>query len=134
MWQDVRDTRICCFFPPRALPNDLAKVRRCRTCAATKRLYKAQDWRASRSSSGSRVPCVAIDWDVENQRCLGVQFNEDQARVRSGYAANDWAIVRHIAMNLLWLDTTRKASLPSKRMLAAAIDGFRAELPGDNMV
>jgi hypothetical protein len=33
-----------------------------------------------------------------------------------------------IVMNLLRLNTTRKASIKSKRMLAATIDEFRAEL------
>jgi hypothetical protein len=51
-------------------------------------------------------------------------------RVRTGYAANNLAIVRHIVMNLLRLNTTRKASIKSKRMLAATIDEFRAELLG----
>ena len=63
--------------------------------------------------------------------CLDVcQVNEGQSRVRSGYAANNLAIVRHIVMNLLRLNTTRKASIKSKRMLAATIDEFRAEMRG----
>jgi RNA polymerase-interacting CarD/CdnL/TRCF family regulator len=61
---------------------------------------------------------------------LDVQFNEDQSRICSGYAANNLAIVRHIVVNLLRLNTTRKASIKSKRMLAAAIDQFRAESLG----
>ena len=59
-----------------------------------------------------------------------MQFNEDQSRVRSGYAANNLAIVRNIVMNLLRLNTTRKASIKSKRMLAASVDEFRAALLG----
>ena len=53
--------------------------------------------------------------EVENRLhwCLDVQFNEDQSRVRSGYAANNLAIVRHIVMNLLRLNTTRKVSIKS---------------------
>ena len=51
-----------------------------------------------------------------------------KTRVRSGYAAKNLAIVRHIVMNLLRLNTTRKAIIKSKRMLAATIDEFRAEL------
>ena len=53
-----------------------------------------------------------------------------EARVRSDYAANNLAVVRHIVMNLLRLNTTRKASRRSKRMLAATLDGYRAELLG----
>ena len=70
--------------------------------------------------------------EVENRLhwCLDVQFNDDQSRVRSGYAANNLAIVRDIAMNLLRLNATRKASIKSERMLAATIDDFRSELLG----
>ena len=57
-----------------------------------------------------------------------MRLSEDQLHVRSGYATNNVGIVRH--MNLLRRNTTRKASLKSKRMLAAAIDQFRAELLG----
>jgi hypothetical protein len=39
-------------------------------------------------------------------------------------AANNLAIIRHIVMNLLRLDTTRKASIKSKRMLATTVDAF----------
>ncbi len=63
-------------------------------------------------------------WEVENRLhwCLDVEFNEDQSRVRSGYADNNLAIVRHIVMNLLRLNTKCKESIKSKRMLAATID------------
>ena len=50
--------------------------------------------------------------------------------MRSTYTANNLAIVRHIVMNLLRLNTTRKASIKSKRMLAATTNEFRAELLG----
>ena len=75
---------------------------------------------------------VRSHWEVENRLhwCLDVQFNDDQSRVRSGYAANNLAVVRHIVMNLLRLDSTRKASLKSKRMLAATLDDYRAVLLG----
>ena len=61
---------------------------------------------------------------------LDVQFGEDQATMRTGHAANNLAIVRHIVMNLLRLNTSRKGSIKTKRMLAATSDTFRAELLG----
>lgn len=135
------------------------EVRRCRAFEATDRLYKADDWQdlasfavlervrtlgdctsverayyiSSLPADAERIArAVRSHWEVENRLhwCLDVQFNEDQSRVRSGYAANNLAIVRHIVMNLLRLNTTRKASIKSKRMLAATIDEFRAELLG----
>ncbi len=72
---------------------------------------------------------VRNHWAVVNwiHWCLELQFNEDQSRVRGGYADNNLVIVRRIEMKLLRLNTTRKASIKSQRMLAATIDGFRAE-------
>ena len=74
----------------------------------------------------------AAHWEVENRLhwCLDVQFNEDQSTVRTGFAANNLAIVRHIVMNLLRLNTSRNGSIKTKRMLAATSDKFRAELLG----
>ncbi|MDR3221389.1 MAG: ISAs1 family transposase, partial [Candidatus Accumulibacter sp.] len=56
---------------------------------------------------------VRSHWEIENRLhwCLDVQFSEDRSRVRNSYAANNLAIIRHI---LLWLNTTRKASIKSK--------------------
>ena len=61
--------------------------------------------------------------------CADVQFNEDSSRVRSGQVAIPLAIVRHIVMNRLRLNTTRKARLKSGRMLAATMDQFCADRP-----
>ena len=135
------------------------EVRRCRAYAATERLHNSGHWQdlasfavverlrtvgdqtstervfylSSLPADAERIArAVRSHWEIENRLhwCLDVQFNEDQSRVRSAYAANNLAIVRHIAMNLLRLNTTRKASIKSKRMLAATIDEFRAELLG----
>lgn len=135
------------------------EVRRCRAYDGIDRLYKTEHWKdlasfaviervrtlgehtsiervfyiSSLPAEAERIArSVRSHWEVENRLhwCLDVQFNEDQSRVRSGYAANNFAIVRHIVMNLLRLNTTRKASIKSKRMLAATVDEFRAELLG----
>lgn len=50
--------------------------------------------------------------------------------MRTGFAANNLAIVRHIVMNLLRLNTSDKGIIKTKRMLAATPDTFRAELLG----
>lgn len=69
---------------------------------------------------------------VENRLywCLDVQLNEDQSRVRTGFAANNLAIVRHIVMNILRLNTTVKAGIKNERLLASASYEFRAEALG----
>ena len=71
-----------------------------------------------------RPTCHRLHW------CLDVQFGDDYARGRTGHVAHNLALVRHIALNLLRLNTSRKASIKTKRLLAATSDRYRAELLG----
>lgn len=135
------------------------ETRRCWAYDAVDRLYKHEQWQDLRSfavierertvgertsierayyisslpADAARIArAVKSHWEVENQLhwCLDVQLNEDQSRVRTGFAANNLAIVRHIVMNLLRLNTTDKAGIKNKRLLASASDPFRAEVLG----
>lgn len=67
-----------------------------------------------------RPTCHRLHW------CLDVQFSDDYARARTGHVAHNLALVRHIALNLIRLDTSRKASIKTKRLLAATSDELRA--------
>ena len=60
-------------------------------------------------------------WSVENSLhwTLDMVFREDEQRKRDRRAAENFAIVRKIALNLLKKDTATKASLVSKRLKAA---------------
>lgn len=62
---------------------------------------------------------------------MDVIFGDDAMRARLGNAAHNFAVLRHIALNLLRLDPAqRKASLKVKRLLAASTDDYRAQLLG----
>ena len=133
------------------------EVRRCRAYEGGNRLYKSDAWQdlpsfavleRKRTVGGhtstkrvfyiSSLPADAVrmaqavrsHWEVENRLhwCLDVRFNEDKSHVHSGYAANNQAIVRHAVMSPQRLNTARKASIKSKRKLAATIEAFRAHL------
>jgi predicted transposase YbfD/YdcC len=60
-------------------------------------------------------------WGIENRLhwVLDVAFREDQCRVRSGYAAQNFATLRHIALNLLKKDKSMKGGIKSKRLQIA---------------
>jgi predicted transposase YbfD/YdcC len=60
-------------------------------------------------------------WGVENSLhwVLDVVFGEDNSRARSGYAAENLAATRRLAINLLRRDKTCKRSLKGKLMRAA---------------
>lgn len=60
-------------------------------------------------------------WGIENTLhwCLDVTMNEDQSRIRIENCAENFALLRKIALNLLRKDNNKKLSLPRKQMLAS---------------
>jgi predicted transposase YbfD/YdcC len=74
-------------------------------------------------TSGARQHLQAVrgQWGVENQAhwVLDVSFGEDDSRIRKGNAAQNFAILRQIALNLLKHETTAKCGVKAKRLKAA---------------
>jgi predicted transposase YbfD/YdcC len=75
---------------------------------------------------------VRSHWGIENGMhwTLDMAFREDECRVRVDNAAQNFAILRRIVMNLLRQDRTTKAGLKNRRMLACANDRYLAQLLG----
>lgn len=59
-------------------------------------------------------------WGIENHLhwVLDVAFREDESRVRTGHAAENLAILRHVALNLLRRETTARGGVKAKRLMA----------------
>jgi predicted transposase YbfD/YdcC len=69
-------------------------------------------------------------WGIENKLhwVLDVTFREDQCRVRSGKAAENFATLRHIALNLIKKDMNTKGSNRAKRKMAGWNDDYLLSL------
>ncbi|GHT92853.1 hypothetical protein FACS1894116_03730 [Betaproteobacteria bacterium] len=62
---------------------------------------------------------------------MDVAFADDQMRARSGHAAHNLAILKHITLKLIRLDLIpRKGGIKAKRFIAATSDAYRAHLVG----
>jgi predicted transposase YbfD/YdcC len=75
------------------------------------------------------LTCSRSHWAVENSLhwVLDVIFKEDESRIRTGNAPQNFAILRQIALNILKNDKS-KGSLKKKRFKAALEDSFLFKL------
>jgi predicted transposase YbfD/YdcC len=65
-------------------------------------------------------------WGIENclHWCLDVAFREDECRIRKGFASENFAIVRHIALNMLKNEKNSKKGIARKRFNAALNNNY----------
>ena len=76
---------------------------------------------------------IRSHWSIENRLhwCMDVAFADDQMRARTGHAAHNLAVLKHITLNLIRLDPTkRKGGIKARRLIAATSDFYRSQLLG----
>lgn len=75
-------------------------------------------------------------WEVENKLHWGldVSFREDECRKRAGNAAENFAMVRHIALNLLKQENSMKKSINTKRLQAGWDNTYLMKVLGVNTI
>lgn len=73
---------------------------------------------------------IRAHWGIENSLhyVLDMAFNEDQSRARVGHSAENLAIIRRFALNLLKHNKTCKLGVKNKRLKAAYDDDYRASI------
>jgi predicted transposase YbfD/YdcC len=90
--------------------------------------FKTQDKRfyvsSCRGSAQLLLNASRKHWGVENSLhwTLDVTFREDESRIRKEAAPENYAIFRHIALNILRRNTSIDASIKRKRHMAALND------------
>jgi predicted transposase YbfD/YdcC len=69
-------------------------------------------------------------WGIENQLhwVLDVGFREDQSRATQGYCAENLAVIRHLALNLLSQEKSAKGGTRAKRLKAGWDDRYLTKI------
>jgi predicted transposase YbfD/YdcC len=82
-------------------------------------------------SATAFADAVRSHWAIENNLhwTLDVTFNEDQSRLRVGYGANNMAVVRHFALNLV-RHTKDKLSIKRRRKRASWDPAYLLQILG----
>jgi predicted transposase YbfD/YdcC len=73
---------------------------------------------------------VRAHWEVENSLhwVMDMAFREDECRVRTGHAAENLGIIRHLALNLLRKGPTQRVGIKGRRLMAAMDDDYMMEV------
>ena len=70
---------------------------------------------------------VRAHWAIENRLhgCLDLSFGQDGCRIRTGHATENFAVVRHFALNVLRAYSGDKLSIPRRRRLCDFYPEYR---------
>jgi predicted transposase YbfD/YdcC len=104
----------------------LGMVERQRTVAG-KTTVEVHYYLTSLTGSGRQFgEAVRTHWSVENglHWVLDVVFQEDQSRLRRDHAAENFAVLRHLALSLLRQESTCSNGIKVKRLKAAWDDHY----------
>jgi predicted transposase YbfD/YdcC len=71
-------------------------------------------------------------WSIENSLhwVLDVAFREDDSRIRKGHGAENFALLRHIALNLLKQEQASKIGMQNKRLKAGWDEAYLERILG----
>jgi len=106
-------------------------------CVDSKRIVKGHTSREKRYYISCLPPdperlgnLIRSHWGIENKVhwILDVAFQEDQLKAKTGHIAENLAVIRHMALNLLKRDKSGKASIVKKRFKAALNESYLTEL------
>lgn len=73
---------------------------------------------------------VRHHWGIENNLHwqLDMSFREDESRMRKGHSAENFVVMRHIALNILKKEKSLKLGVKNKRLRAGWDEKYLAKL------
>ena len=71
-------------------------------------------------------------WQVENSLhwILDIAFREDESRLRKANGPQNFAVLRHVALNALNQDTSTKLGVKNKRLKAGWVEDYLLKVLG----
>ena len=87
---------------------------------------------SSTTHAAEALQATRTHWQVENSLhwVLDIAFREDESRIRKGYGAQNFAILRHIALNALKQETTARVGIKNKRLKAGWDERYLSDVLG----
>jgi predicted transposase YbfD/YdcC len=106
--------------------RSVCKITRERKIKETITIEKVYYISSLAANSSKMLEAVRSHWGIENKLhwALDVSFNEDSCRVRNGYAGENFAVIRQLALNLIKQEKTTKKSIKSKRLMCGWENDF----------
>lgn len=87
---------------------------------------------SSTTQAADALRATRTHWQVENSLhwVLDIAFREDESRIRKGYGAQNFAVLRHIALNALKQETSAKVGIKNKRLTAGWDERYLSKVLG----
>lgn len=139
--QTCIEIRECWVISGRKTISHLRGYKKWKELNAVSRI-RAQRWVGEEKSSEDRyhiasltgakkvLAAVRSHWGIENglHWTLDISFDEDRSRIRKEHGAENFAVLRHIALNLLKQEKSCKRSIRGKRLLAGWDQEYRLKV------
>jgi predicted transposase YbfD/YdcC len=121
-WWTIHDPEYLAYLTPTGAWRQLASVamvERERTIGGVV-TRETHYYIASVAEAATVGQAVRLHWGIEKQVhwVLDIAFREDECRVRAGHSAQNFATLRHLALNLLRQERTAKGGIKAKRLRA----------------